>query len=66
MNSSMPGNRYDPVAVSRQLRINADIIMDEISAHVDKELDRLGDSIEYMKKQMTKHMENIQQPGYFE
>lgn len=51
LNSSMPGNSYDPVAVSRQLRINADIIMDEISAHVDKELDRFSDGLEYMKKQ---------------
>ncbi len=66
MNSSMPGNGYDPVMVSRQLRINADIIMDEISAHVDKELDRFGECIQHMKKQATKHMETIQQPGYFE
>jgi len=50
----MPGNAYDPVAVSRQLRINADIIMDEISAHVDKELDRFSDGLEYMKKQARK------------
>lgn len=57
---------YDPTYTSRLMRINADIIMDEISAHVDKELDRFGECIEHMKKQATKHMENIQQPGYFE
>ncbi len=56
----MPGNRYDPVMVSRQLRINADIIMDEISSHVDKELDRLSCGVEYMKKEMTRHVDKQQ------
>ena len=56
----MPGNSYDPVAVSRKLRINADIIMDEISCFVDKELDRFSCGIEYMKKEMTRHVDKQQ------
>ena len=48
---------YDPVYTHRQMRIAADIIMDEISTHVDKELDRFGDSIQYMKNSMSRHLE---------
>jgi hypothetical protein len=39
------------------MRINANIIMDEISAHVDKELNRFSDGLEYMKKQARKIIE---------
>lgn len=59
MNHSLPGNTYEPVIVSRQLRINADLIMDEISAHVDKELDRFSCGVEYMKKSMKKNKKDI-------
>ncbi len=45
---------YDPAYTSRLMRINADIIMDEISAHVDKELERFSYGVEYMQKQARK------------
>ena len=55
---------HDPeLTQSRRMRIAADIIMDEISAHIDKELDRLSGGVEYMKKEMTRHV-NKQQERY--
>jgi hypothetical protein len=49
--------------ISVQMRIKADIIMDQISFHVDKELDRFSGGVEYMKDEMTRHV-NKQQERY--
>ena len=40
--------------ISKQMRINASCIMEEISAHVDKELDRLRETIKEIESEDAK------------
>jgi hypothetical protein len=43
-----------PDEISKQMRLNASIIMEDISKHVDKELDRLRDTIKEMEMEYAK------------